>query len=101
MGQPLQKLGLAGVRRKTAKRMDFCPDNELLADDPECFRPIDECPPWRPVCLESHEYHVRLLAPEIVFQVMSNSTPVAHTAAGNNDRTAFDIVQRHGFGRGG
>src|SRR3990167_5003755 len=47
--------------------------------------------------LEAGEYHMAILAPEVVLEVVGDASAGAHATAGDDDGAALDPVDRHGL----
>src|SRR6185503_20922309 len=63
-----------------------------LAMDAHLRQAVDELPPERAGRLEADDDHVAFRPPEVVLEVMQHASAIRHARAGDDDRTAPDVV---------
>ena len=78
MSGPVDQLGLSGVSRESAERVNGGPHDDLFAEDPHILGSIDQPAAQRAFRLESDDHHGHISAPEVVPQVMDDPAAVAH-----------------------
>jgi hypothetical protein len=100
MLKPAEQLGLAGMRRKSAKRVNGRADRNLITAYAKKLRAIHQRPPRCADRLEADNYDMRIGFPKIVFEVMPYTTAVTHPATSDKNSPGFNPVQCHGLGCG-
>lgn len=82
---PVEQALPVGMRGQAADGMHLCPDLDRLAPKPYVVRPVNEFAAERAPGLKSDDHYVRILAPDIVFEMVLDTAAGAHSATGDND----------------
>ena len=90
---PPEEVRLASMRAETVQGVDSCLDSDVLAEDPHALCPLDELAAQGPVRLKANNKDVRFRAPEIVFQVVQDSSSCAHPRTRHDETRTADSVQ--------
>src|ERR1043165_5446517 len=85
-GMPVGELAAVGMGRETANRIDVRLDRDLLAHDLHPWRVVDHAAGERALRGEADDDDPRLLAPEVVHQVMHQAPASRHARPGHDDR---------------
>jgi hypothetical protein len=92
---PTDQLGLAGMSGKPSERMNTGLDGYIFPTHPESCCAVYQGPPRRAARLKADEDDVGVFSPQVVLQVVADTTAVAHAAAGDDHSAGFYSVQRH------
>ena len=95
VAEPVEKTALVGMRGQAADGVHRRVDALVLAVDAHPLRAIDQAPAQRAHALVADEHHMRAAPAEVVPEVVEDAPAVGHAAAGDDDRTAFEAVDRH------
>ena len=82
-------------RQLTDLRLDI----DVLTEQPEMIRSLQERPPRCSRCLVTDKQDGALRPPQIVLEVMLDPSGVAHTARGDDDLRLLDEIDRPGVVR--
>ena len=94
-GQPFEEILLASVGAETGKAVDLGADNDFFAVNADNGLTFEDTAAQRAAALESDNQDMSFGAPKIALEVMKDSTRVAHTRAGEDQATAFEVVDLH------
>ena len=95
---PGQQFGLVGMGGEAVDGIDARPDRNVLAENAHLLGAVDDVARERATGCVADEYDARIVATEIVLQVMAHTAAGAHAGAGHDDGAAVDAVYRDGFG---
>ena len=95
---PSQQLRLVGMSGETINRVDASPNRNILAENVHLLVAVDNMARESPNGCVANEHDARILATEIVLEVVTHATAGAHARAGHDDGPAMDAVYRNGFG---
>src|SRR5579883_2035285 len=95
---PRKELALIGVSRKAVDRMNMRTNRNVLIEQLNARRAVDNLTGGRADAGEADEYDRRLRSRQIVAQVMTHAAASAHPGASHNNRAAADLVDRNRVG---
>ena len=95
---PSQQLGLVGMRGETIDGLDASPNRNILAENVHLLGAVDNLARKSPDGCVADKHNARILATEIVLEVVAHAAAGAHARAGHDDGPARDAVYRNGFG---
>jgi len=97
---PVQQQGLVGVGGETADGEDLRADHDLFPVDLDRPLPVNDAATQGARRLKADDDQRRAGAPQVVFQVVLDTTSGAHATAGDDDRGPGLLVDCNGFLRG-
>src|SRR5258708_37463503 len=83
---------------ETINGVDASPNRNILAEDVHLLDAVNNLASKRPDGGVADEHDARILATEIVLEVVAHAAAGAHSRAGHDDGSAGDTVYRNGFG---
>ena len=95
---PSQQLRLVGMGGETINGVDASPNRNILAENVHLLGAVDNSARESPNGCVADEHDARILATEIVLEVVAHAAAGAHARAGHDDGPAMDAVYRNGFG---
>jgi hypothetical protein len=95
---PSQQLRLVGVGREPIDGVDASPNWNILAQNVHLLGAVDDAARERPNSCVANKHDARVLATDIVLNVVEHAAAGAHARTGHNDGTTMDAVYRNGFG---
>src|SRR3954447_859035 len=78
--------------------MDMGADRDVLAEQVEGLRAVDNPSSWRASGGEPDEHDAGVGAPDVVAKVVADTAAGAHPGPSDDDGTADDLVDGHRFG---
>ena len=75
---PRQQLSLVGMGGETINGVNASPNRDILAEDIHLFGAIDNAARESPIGCVADEYDTRILATEIVLEMVPYTAPGAH-----------------------
>ena len=101
IAQPLEQMVVIRMGAETLEVHDLRLHGDLLAEELDAVSAIQQMATERAGGLEAYEHHRVLCTPEIVLEMMADTTRVAHTGCGDDDLGGRVKVQCLGLLRGG
>jgi len=92
---PSQQLRLVGMGGETIDGVDASPNRNILTENVHLLGAVDNKAPESPGGCVADEYNARILAAEIVPEVVAHAAAGAHTRAGHDNGPAGYAVYRN------
>src|ERR1039458_8846865 len=83
---------------ETINGVDASPNRNILTENVHLLLAVDNAARESPNGCVADKHDARILATEIVLEVVAHAAAGAHARAGHNDGAAMDVVYRNGFG---
>jgi hypothetical protein len=95
---PGEEFALIGMRRKPVYRMDAGPNRNVVSENADGPRAIDDLPRQRSRCRVADEDHGRILFPKIVAKMMQDAAAGAHPRTGHDHGASHHRIDGHRIG---
>lgn len=93
-----EELRLIGVGGETINGVDASPNRNFFAENNHLLGAVDYAAGESPNSCVADKYDARILATEVVLEVVAHAAAGAHARAGHDDGSAMDTVDRNGLG---
>ena len=94
---PVHQMIVVGVGAEALEVHDLGPHGDVLAKQLHAGRTVQQVPAQRTRGLEAHEHHGAVAPPEVVLQVVADTSGIAHAAGGDDDLGGLVHVQQLGL----
>src|SRR5450830_2012147 len=95
---PSQQLSLVGMGGETVNGVNASPNRNILTEYVHLLLAVDNTARESSNGCVADEHDARILATEIVLEVVAHAAAGAHARAGHDDGLAMDVVYCNGFG---
>ena len=85
---------MVGMGGKAADRVDLGSDGDGLAENGHFSGSIDQAASQCSECLKAGDHHSAFTARQVFAQLVFDPAGFAHAAGRDDDRAAFDVVER-------
>ena len=98
-GNPAHESLIVSMSGHPRQLADLRLDIDVLAEQPEMIRPLQERPPRCSRCLVTDKQDGTLRPPQIMLEVVLDPPGIAHAACGDDDLRLLDEIDRSGVVR--
>src|SRR4030043_1288599 len=95
--EPFEEPLLIGMGGESSQGVDMGFYRNLFSEEPDALCPIDNPSSDRSLSLIADNDNMGFLPPEVVFQVVLDSSGVAHSACRDDDSRSLILVDRFGL----